>query len=363
MFSHLKKLDWGLNGIVMLLVGIGFLAIYSISLSKGNFFDLKKQIIFAIISFILMIVVSFFDWKALKDSSFILVLYFTGILLLIGLLFFAPTIRGTKGWYKIGGISINPVDFVNLILIILLSKYFSKRHIEIYHIKHIFISAVYIAIPAALIFLQPDMGPVLIILSLWVGVLIISGIKIRHFLFLILVGILIASLGWMFLLKPYQKERIVNFVIPESDPLEGSWNQSQAKIAIGSGGFLGKGIGKGSQVQHGFLPEVKTDFIFSALAEETGFVGIFFIFLLFSGLLWKIISIALRAESNFPRLFAVGFGILIFSQIFIHICVNIGILPVIGLPLPFISYGGSNLVSFFLGLGNLQSIKVRQYSP
>ncbi len=360
MLSHLKKLDWGLIGITMLLLSIGFLAIYSSCLGGDSFFDLKKQMIFGGIGFSLMILISFFDWKTLRESSFILFLYFIGILLLIGLFFFAPTIRGIKGWYRIAGISFNPVEPVKLILIILLAKYFSKRHIEMYQIKHVFISAVYIAIPAALIFLQPDMGSVLILLALWVGVLIISGIKIKHFLILVLVGILIATLGWMFLLKPYQKERIVNFVVPQNQPLEGGWNQRQAKIAIGSGGLLGKGIGKGSQTQYGFLPEVKTDFVFSALAEETGFVGISVLFLLFGGLLWKIIAIALKAKSNFPRLFAVGFGILIFSQIFIHICVNIGFCPVIGLPLPFVSYGGSNLISIFMGLGVLQSIKSRQ---
>ncbi|SRR6056297_356705 len=360
MFSHLKKIDWGLTTIALLLTGVGFLAIYSSCLNDGNFFDLEKQIVFAAIGFIVMLVISFFDWRILKESSFILILYFTGILLIAGLFFFAPITRGIKGWYKIAGISFNPVEPIKLIIIILLAKYFSKRHIEMYNFKHILISATYIAIPAALIFFQPDMGSVLILSALWVGVLIISGIKIKHFLILVLVGILIASLGWMFLLKPYQKERIVNFITPESQPLEGGWNQRQAKIAIGSGGFLGKGIGKGSQTQYGFLPEVKTDFAFSALAEETGFVGISIIFLLFSGLIWKIILIALKAKSNFPRLFGIGFAILIFTQVVIHTCVNIGICPVIGLPLPFISYGGSNLISVFLGLGILQSIKTRQ---
>jgi rod shape determining protein RodA len=186
--------------------------------------------------------------------------------------------------------------------------------------------------------------------------LIISGIKFRHFLILILCGLLILILSWNFLLKDYQKERIISFFAP-SDPLGISWSQNQAEIAIGSGGIFGQGFGKGSQTQYGFLPEPQNDFIFSAIAEEFGLIGVSVLLFLFLILIWRIIKIALFSQTNFPRLFATGLSILLISQVFIHIGMNLGILPIIGISLPLVSYGGSGLISLFAGLGILQSIK------
>ncbi len=159
-------------------------------------------------------------------------------------------------------------------------------------------------------------------------------------------------------MKDYQKERILAFIQPHlADPLKIGWSQNQAKIAIGSGGIFGQGFGKGSQTRYGFLPEPQTDFIFAALAEEFGLVGIGLLFFLFLILLWRIIKIAILARNNFCRLFAAGLAILLVSQIFIHIGMNLGILPIIGIPLPLVSYGGSNLIAIYIGLGILQSIK------
>ncbi len=177
--------------------------------------------------------------------------------------------------------------------------------------------------------------------------------KFLNFCFL-----LIFIFGWQFLLKNYQKERIISFIAPQlTDSFKISWNQEQAEIAIGSGGFLGQGIGKGSQTQYGFLPEPQTDFIFAALAEEMGLIGVTFLFFLFWVLIWRIMRIAISSQTNFPRLFASGFSILLVSQIFINVGMNVGILPIIGIPLPLVSYGGGSLVSTFIVLGLLQSIK------
>jgi len=230
-----------------------------------------------------------------------------------------------------------------------------------YRIAHILISGLYLLIPSILIFFQPDFGSVLILISLWIGILIISGIKIRHFFLLLFFAILIFAIGWKTFLKEYQKERILSFLFPNlSDPLKAGWSQNQAKIAIGSGGILGKGIKKGSQVQLGFLPEPQTDFIFSAIAEEMGFVGVSALFFLFSILIWRIFKISLNSKTNFSRLFSSGFAILLISQSFIHVGANIGILPIIGIPLPLVSYGGSSLLSNFIALGFLESIKVHK---
>ena len=223
--------------------------------------------------------------------------------------------------------------------------------------KSIIFSGLYVLIPVALIFFQPNLGSALIVLFLWVGILIVSGIKIRHFLILFLCGLIIFALSWVFLLKDYQKGRIISFVQPQQDPLGINWSQNQAKIAIGSGGIWGKGFNNGSQSRYGFLPEPQTDFIFSAIAEEYGLLGISVMLFLFFIIIWRIIKIAIASGSNFPRLFATGIAIVFIAKIFIHIGMNLGLLPIIGIPLPFVSYGGSSLLAGYIGIGILQSIK------
>ena len=354
---HLKRLDWVLIVSTLFLVGIGLVSIYSSSLGRGDFLNLKKQIIFFTISLFLMFLFSFFDWRGLRENPYlILILYFLCLFGLLGLFFFAPEIRGIRSWYKFGPLALSPIEFTKIVLIILLAKYFSMRHIEMYRIRHILLSGAYILLPIVLIFPQPDLGQVLILIALWVGVLLISGIKLRHFLILVLCFLLISILSWSFLLMDYQKERILSFLFPY-DPLGVSWSQNQAKIAVGSGGVFGQGLGSGSQTQYGFLPEPQTDFIFSAIAEETGLLGVSVLLFLFSILFWRIMKIAIDSQTNFPRLFASGLTIILVSQTFIHIGMNLGLLPIIGIPLPLISYGGSNLIATFIGLGILQSIK------
>jgi rod shape determining protein RodA len=241
-----------------------------------------------------------------------------------------------------------------------LAKYFSKRHVELYRIRHIVLSGVYAFIPSVLIFMQPEFGSVLIIIAIWIGILLVSGIRIRDFILLCLAFLVIFAGIWSFMLKPYQRERVFNYLAPQSDPLGEGWSQNQAIISIGSGGLFGKGIGNGSQTQYGFLPEPHTDFIFSAVAEELGLLGTTAIFALFGLLYWRILKIALDARSNFTRLFATGLALSIFVQMVINVGMNIGLLPVIGIPLPMVSYGGSNLLFTFIALGLLQNMKVNE---
>jgi len=354
---HFKKLDWPIILCAIFLILLGLLSIYSSS--KEDFLNFKKQIFFFIFGFFLMIGISFLDWRPLKESPYLLLFfYFLCLVSLFLLFFFATEIRGTKSWYKIGFFSIDPTEFTKIVLLLVLAKYFSMKHVEMYRIVHILISGLYVLAPSILIFLQPDLGSVLVLISIWIGVLIISGIKVRHFFLLLLFAILLFSLGWKVFLKEYQKERILSFLFPHlADPLKVGWSQNQAKIAIGSGGIFGKGIEKGSQVQLGFLPEPQTDFIFAAIAEEMGFLGVSTIFLLFSILIWRIFKISLLARSNFVRIFSLGYAFLLISQIFIHIGSNVGLLPVIGIPLPMISYGGSSLLANLIGLGIVQSFK------
>jgi len=360
--KHFKKFDWIVVVISLLLAGIGLLSIYSSSLGRGDFLNFKKQIIFLGLGFFLMILLSFFDWRILRDNPYlILIFYFICLATLAGLFFLAPTIREVKSWYKLGPFVFDPKEFTKIVLIILLAKFFSTRHIEMYRIRHILLSGAYVFFPAFLVFFQPDFGAFLILITLWMAILIVSGIKIRHFLILVLIGLLFLIFSWSFLLKDYQRERIISFVYQSQvDPRGIGWSQQQAKIAIGSGGIFGQGINKGSQTQYGFLTVPQTDFIFSAIAEEMGLVGVIILLSLFSILLWRILRIALSTETNFPRLFASGFAVILASQIFIHIGMNLGLLPVIGIPLPLVSYGGAGLITLFIGLGLLQSIKINQ---
>jgi rod shape determining protein RodA len=359
LISHLKKIDWLLISSAVFLTSIGLLEIYNICSQGGNFLNFKKQLIFFILGLFLIILFSFFDYRILRiNSYFVLSLYILALISLIGLFFLGTEMRGVKGWYNFGFFSFDPVPFMAVILIVLLSKYFSRYHVEIYRFRHIFFSGIYAIIPAALIFLQPDLGSALILIFLWVGIVILSGVKLSHFLILILVFSLISIISWAFVLKDYQKQRVITFLNPQIDETGISWNINQSKIAIGSGGLLGKGIGNGSQSQYGFLPEAHTDFIFSAIAEETGLLGVSVLFLVFLILLFRIIKIALNSKNNFVRLFASGFAFLLFSQIFINIGMSLGLLPIVGISLPLVSYGGSQLLALYSGIGLLQNMKI-----
>ncbi|GMX58982.1 MAG: rod shape-determining protein RodA [Candidatus Microsyncoccus archaeolyticus] len=356
---NLRKFDLTIVFTSLLLCVFGLVSIYSSS--SGDLSNFYKQLFFVFLGFVLMFLMSFYDNRSLRENPvLILSFYFICIIFLIGLFFFAPEIRGIKSWYKLGIFSFDPIEPMKLVLIILLAKYFSKRHIELYNLKHIIFSGIYVAVPAILIFLQPEFGSVVILLSIWIGILLISGIRVREFVILSLIFIMLFSVIWTFFLKDYQKDRVFSFVAPQEDLLGQGWSQNQAKISIGSGGIFGQGIGRGSQTQYGFLPEAQTDFIFSAIAEEMGFIGVFILFFAFFLLFLRIIKIALNARSNFSRLFACGLAFSIFSQMVISVGMNLGILPVIGIPLPLVSYGGSNLIFTFMGLGILQNMKITE---
>lgn len=355
--KHLKKFNWKVVIFAVLLSCIGMVSIFS---SQEDASILKKQAIFLGIGLFLMVLTSFIDWRIFRENPYIvLILYFAFLFLLIGLFFFAPEIKGARRWYKIGPFSFAPLEAGKIILIILLAKYFSMRHVEMYRLKHIIFSGIYLLLPSFIVFLQPDLGSAVILGILWIGILFISGIRLRHFLVMLLIGAILFSFGWSFFLKDYQKSRITSFLFPHEDPLGASWSQTQSKIAIGSGGLLGQGIFKGSQTQYGFLSEPHTDFIFAAIAEETGFLGVAFLLLIFALLIREMLKISSRSKSNFPRLFTAGFAIILTSQLFVNIGMNLGILPVVGIPLPFVSYGGSSLISTFIGIGILESIKAQ----
>ncbi|MCX6813718.1 MAG: rod shape-determining protein RodA [Candidatus Azambacteria bacterium] len=364
MIQVLKKLDWVLIGAIFLLIIIGLLSIASASQARtGVFINFKKQLVFVAIGLGFLLVFSFLDYRFLRNySAVVLVLYILSIFLLIALLILGNRIRGTVSWFQfgspIGELNFEPVEIIKFVLIIVLAKYFSSRHIDFGLIRHIVISGLYALIPAALVLLQPDLGSAALIIIIWVGIMLVSGIRARHLLALFLIFAVITGLSWTFFLKDYQRARILTFFEPQKDPLGRGYNVLQSIIAIGSGGFWGKGLGHGSQSQLNFLPEQHTDFIWATIAEEWGFSGVFFVLILWGIIFWRLFLITINANTNFARLFVFGFMLLLLSHVAINIGMNMGFFPVAGIPLPLLSYGGSNLIATLMAFGIVQNIKI-----
>jgi rod shape determining protein RodA len=237
------------------------------------------------------------------------------------------------------------------VLILVLAKYFAKRHEQIGDFKHIIISGIYALGIFGLVFIQPDFGSAAILFFVWLGMVLVSGIKLRHLVSVFLLGAIVFGLMWQFVFFDYQKERIVTFLNPLQDIQGAGYNAYQSTVAIGSGGLMGKGIGYGTQSKLLFLPEFETDFIFAAFAEEWGLFGVLILFALFAAVIWRLLYHANHGATNFERLFASGVAILFVAHFFIHIGMNIGLLPVTGTTIPFLSYGGSHLITEFVAVG------------
>ncbi|MBD3282455.1 MAG: rod shape-determining protein RodA [Candidatus Portnoybacteria bacterium] len=359
-FYIFKKVDWVLIVSIFLLCLIGLFSIYSTSFEKKEVF-FYKQILFIGLGFLIMIILTTIDYRFFRNHpSLLIIFYFIGALLLLFVLIFGKEVRGAASWFRLGIFSFEPVEVIKIIMLLIMAQYFSIRHIELYRIRHIIISGLYTFIPIMLVFLQPDFGSASILVFLWIGIMIVAGIKIRQLLILFLIGIIILSIAWFFILKPYQKERVVSFLNPYIDPLGSGYHRIQSVIAIGAGGLWGRGVGHGSQSQLSFLPEQHTDFIFSSIAEEFGFLIVFLIFILYAIIFLRIIKISMISNNNFARLFCVGALIIFLFQTLVNVGMNLGIMPIAGISLPFISYGGSNLIVNFAIIGIIQSIIVRR---
>lgn len=366
----LKKLDWPLLFSAILLSSIGLVVLYGFGLYSKNFDSFQKQLVFLIVGIILAIFLALLDFRALKESSlFVFVLYFVGILLLVGLFFFGSRIRGVKAWYVFGGFTFQPVELMKIIYVLFFAKYFSARHVEMYHKEHIIVSAIYGLFPAFLVFLQPDFGSAMILVIVWLLMMLVSGIKRQHLFIILAIGIIGSLIAWNFFLSQEQKSRITTFLEPYVspqktylDPKGSGYHISQSVIAVGSGGIFGKGFSQPyTQAKLGFLPEAHTDFMFASFVEIFGLLGLVFLFLILMFFFWRLYKIAIITSDNFSRLLISGFMVLFGTGIFINIAMNIGLLPITGVPLSFLSYGGSNIVSLFIGIGIIESVKA--YTP
>jgi rod shape determining protein RodA len=360
LFLYLKNLDWILFSVIILLICFGLAEIYSVALGQGDesLLNFKKQILFAVIGIIIFFVFAFVDYHYLR--SFSNYFYLVGIILLAAVLFFGSVIRGTKGWFFIFGAGIQPVEFIKFILILFLARYFSGSSLRTNQLKHLITAGSGFLIFFLMVLAQPDLGSGLILFAVWLIMVILAGFDKKYFFTIAMIIIVLFGGAWSFYLKPYQKQRIMTFVNPSFDPLDQGYNVAQAIIAVGAGRVFGRGIGFGSQSQLKFLPESQNDFIFAVVSEELGFLGIFLILSFFIIFFYRCIyNVRKVIKDDFGIFFVLGSVALIFVEMFINIGMNIGILPVVGISLPFLSYGGSSLISTLMLVGTVESIIIR----
>lgn len=351
-----KKLDWILFSASFLLISLGLAAIISTTYQEGLQDFVIKQIVAVILGLILFFIMAFLDYRIFQNYAYVLYAVFTIALLLV--LFFGTIFQGTRGWFNLGFFQFQPAEFIKIALIIILARYFvnaKKQSI----LKHIIVSGIIMLIPSFLIILQPDMGSALVLVATWFGMLLISGLKKSYVLTIAIASLVLASILWNFLLYDYQKNRILSFINPEKDPLGSGYNMIQAKIAIGSGGLTGRGLGHGTQSQLKFLPAQHTDFIYAVISEELGFVGSACALILFFILIFRILRTAIKARDEFGLMLCCGIAIQFTFQILVNIGMNLSIMPIAGVPLPFVSYGGSAMLATMISLGIVQSIFVR----
>ncbi|NTV41019.1 MAG: rod shape-determining protein RodA [Candidatus Moranbacteria bacterium] len=357
MFYKLLKNDWVLTLSVILLLGISMSVLYSISMVNRNQETLSvflRQFIFVIFGFVAMFVSSKIDYKTLRSRSTLI--YFVTVFILLGVLIFGRTIRGTAGWIGFGSFHVQPVEIAKLSLIVFLASFISQKKMELGETGRLIASFIFSGIMIILVIKQPDFGSAMVLISIWLGVTLIAGISKKKIIIMLLLGLSISFLGW-FNLQPYQKDRVLSLVHPEKiDPRGAGYNVIQAMIAVGSGGLTGKGVGHGSQSQLNFLPEKHTDFIFASIAEELGLFGSFLVIGLYALMFYRMRVIAINAPDNFSYLVVVGIMLMFFVQILENIGMNIGIMPVTGIPLPLLSYGGSSLIVMLSSIGILNNI-------
>lgn len=344
---------WPLLAIAVTLSLLGILTMHPFD---GASSLAPRQLIWLGLGTIIYVGCAMTDMRFIRRTPVIIAGYVTVISLLAVLLVLGHATMGAKSWFDFGFAAFQPADLAKLVVIALLAKYFSRRHMEIGHFSHIIISGVYTAIIVLLVLVQPDLGTAVILLAVWFGMVLVSGISKRHLAIVLSLGIIAAAGLWFFGLHDYQRTRIMAFVNPAADIRGAGYNAYQATVAAGSGELWGKGIGYGTQSKLRFLPEYETDFIFAAFAEEWGFVGVVLLLTLYGLLLFNLFSISRRAATNFDALFIIGVALVFLAHLAIHAGINLGLLPVTGTTIPFMSSGGSHVIMEFAALGIVASL-------
>ncbi len=359
--SAYRRFDWILFTAVAVLIAFGLLAIWSVDLSRDptGLLNFKKQIAFGSAGILILLLAPLFDWRIAKHASRLL--YIIGFLLLVAVLIAGQTRRGATGWFALGGITLQPIELAKITLILALAHYFSNRgFIPDWKIavKSAFLLFLYL-VPTIL---QPDFGGAMVLFVIWLGMFLMVRLP-RKFLVSISIALMIVgALTWTLVLKDYQRGRVVTFLNPTHDPKGRGYNITQSIVAVGSGGLLGRGLGEGSQSQLRFLPEAHTDFIFAVLGEELGLIGASVILITFAVLISRLTLLSHHLRDNFALFVVAGIELMIGIEALINMGMNLGVLPVTGLPLPLVSYGGSALIATCLALALTQSIRVRSAS-
>ena len=350
------NVDWFLFAAACAISLAGLFTMRSFN-SDNAFFE--KQSIWIAFSVGVFLVVSLFECRFLRRTQVLAAAYGIVIVLLGLVLSFGTLVKGAQNRFDLLFFAVQPADPAKLVLVAILAKYFARRHVEIAHVKHILISGAYAFVPFALVFFQPDLGSGIIIASIWLGMVLVAGISWKHLLALLVGTTLFFGAAWHWGLHDYQKQRILTFVHPLTDIHGTGYNAYQSTVAIGSGQTFGKGIGEGSQSKLRFLPEYQTDFIFASFAEEWGFAGVVLLLGLFTIVIVRILAIASHGADNLDMLFATGIAIYFTAQFVVHVGMNMGLLPITGTTLPFMSYGGSHLLTEYLALGIVMGLSAR----
>ncbi|MFA6099327.1 MAG: FtsW/RodA/SpoVE family cell cycle protein [Patescibacteria group bacterium] len=354
----LWRTDWILFGSLLALTVFGLLMVYSIGASNevGSLLQFKKQIIAVLIGGLAMVLLAIVDYRQVKSLG--MVIYAGGLTLLISVLIFGSTVRGTQGWFRIGAFSLQPVELAKVAFAIFLASYFAKHVYKRLNWVTFFGSLFAMLGYVAPILMQPDFGSAMVIVAMWLIGVAFAGLRWKAWVLLLLIGTVGSFVVWQYAFKPYQKDRLLAFVNPQMDPLGAGYNVRQAQTAIGSGGILGKGVGQGSQSRLRFLPEASTDFMFAVMGEELGFVGLTVILGLFGVLLTRVLFIGRRSEDPFVGIYCGMITGMLGLHILINAGMNLGVMPVTGIPLPFASAAASSLLGGYIALGIVQSAAV-----
>jgi rod shape determining protein RodA len=352
--NRFKYFDVPLLVSTLLLALAGLAILYGTTLSEDSNSIFYRQLVFMALGLLGFFFISFFDYHTLTKLNKIIYVIF--IFFLLYLEVFGSIIRGGKRWIDLSIFRFQPAEFVKVVVILGLARLLYLKRGQINSWKTFIWSFLYALLPAVLIVLEPDLGSAIIIMALWLGIILLSPIR-KKFLVILFIGfVAFSGIAWKFLLKDFQKDRVLVFLNPQLDPKGRGYNVRQATIAVGSGEFLGRGLGKGVQSQHKFLPERQTDFIFAASSEEIGFLGSFSFLGLYFFLLARVYKIIKKAKDDLGMYVAGGAFFFFFFHMLINVGMNIGLLPVTGIPLPFVSAGGSSLVVSFLVLGLVQNV-------
>ena len=358
--DKLKAVDYFLIIIVAI---IGSMSVFSIySTESGNFsFYTKNHLTRFLVFFSMFLVLSFVRVSVWYRQAYIF--YILGILLLLLVIFFGISASGSKRWINFFIMNLQPSELMKIAIIVCFARYYHRiQSSDIQSYKYLLQPIILLLIPCYLVITQPDLGTAILIAGSGLAIIWLAGLNLKYFIYSGL--ILLVSLPFVIsILKPYQKSRILTFFNPDRDPLGAGYQIIQSKIAIGSGGFLGKGFLQGTQSYLEFLPEKHTDFIFTLFSEEFGFVGSMVLILLYALLIYRIIRIGFSSRSFFAKLYCFGFASALFLYIFVNIAMVVGLLPIVGAPLPIMSYGGSSMLSIMLGLGIVMSCKIYSRDP